>query len=51
MFRRIRHRLIEELGLDPSVNLQRMHQAVLADDPVLHARESSYSVSAYRRLG
>jgi DNA-binding SARP family transcriptional activator len=35
VFRRIRRQLVEELGLEPSAALQRLHQAILADDPQL----------------
>jgi DNA-binding SARP family transcriptional activator len=35
VYRRLRTRLIEELGVDPSPQLQRLHQAMLAVDPEL----------------
>ncbi|MEV0530012.1 AfsR/SARP family transcriptional regulator [Streptomyces sp. NPDC050439] len=35
VYRRLRHRLITELGVEPSPQLQRMHQAMLAVDPRL----------------
>ncbi|MGC4769698.1 BTAD domain-containing putative transcriptional regulator [Micromonospora sp. DT44] len=35
VFRRIRRQLVEELGLEPSAAVQRLHQAILADDPQL----------------
>ncbi|MEV7217419.1 AfsR/SARP family transcriptional regulator [Kitasatospora cineracea] len=35
VYRRLRHRLIEELGVEPSPQLQRMHQAMLVVDPLL----------------
>ncbi|MFI1098737.1 BTAD domain-containing putative transcriptional regulator [Streptomyces sp. NPDC020917] len=35
VYRRMRRRLIEELGVEPSPQLQRMHQAMLAVDPRL----------------
>jgi DNA-binding SARP family transcriptional activator len=35
VFRTIRGQLVEELGLEPSAHLQRLHQAILADDPEL----------------
>ena len=34
-YRRLRLRLIDELGVEPSPQLQRMHQAMLAVDPLL----------------
>nr|CAJ42325.1 SARP family regulator [Streptomyces steffisburgensis] len=34
-YRRLRDTMIEELGLEPSARLRRLHQAVLAGDPVL----------------
>ncbi|MFI9364416.1 BTAD domain-containing putative transcriptional regulator [Kitasatospora sp. NPDC053057] len=38
-FRALRRTLIDELGVEPSGRLQRLHQAVLAGDPALEARE------------
>ncbi|MEU0575377.1 AfsR/SARP family transcriptional regulator [Dermacoccus nishinomiyaensis] len=35
VYRRLRQRLIDELGVEPSPQLQRMHQAMLAVDPHL----------------
>ncbi|MER5934045.1 AfsR/SARP family transcriptional regulator [Streptomyces sp. NPDC002054] len=35
VYRRLRARLIEELGVEPSPQLQRLHQAMLAVDPAL----------------
>ncbi|MFI1098744.1 BTAD domain-containing putative transcriptional regulator [Streptomyces sp. NPDC020917] len=35
VYRRLRQRLIDELGVEPSPQLQRMHQAMLALDPRL----------------
>jgi SARP family transcriptional regulator, regulator of embCAB operon len=36
-FQRLRNSLIDELGVEPSVSLQRLHQAVLSRDPALDA--------------
>lgn len=45
VYRRLRMRLIDELGVEPSPQLQRMHQAILSVDPQLDvlsgARHSS----------
>lgn len=35
LYRKLRMRLIEELGVEPSPQMQRMHQAMLAVDPAL----------------
>ncbi|CAM5636105.1 AfsR/SARP family transcriptional regulator OS=Streptomyces rochei OX=1928 GN=G3I25_17220 PE=3 SV=1 [Streptomyces rochei] len=35
VYRRLRQRLIDELGVEPSPQLQRLHQAMLAVDPRL----------------
>ncbi|MFI5621698.1 BTAD domain-containing putative transcriptional regulator [Streptomyces sp. NPDC051567] len=35
VYRRLRHRLIEDLGVEPSPQLQRLHQAMLTVDPAL----------------
>jgi DNA-binding SARP family transcriptional activator len=35
VFRRLRARLIEDLGVEPSRQVQRLHQAMLAVDPAL----------------
>jgi DNA-binding SARP family transcriptional activator len=35
VYRRLRRRLIEELGVEPTPQLQRLHQAMLAVDPEL----------------
>ncbi|MFD3700129.1 BTAD domain-containing putative transcriptional regulator [Streptomyces sp. NPDC058646] len=35
VYRRVRHRLHAELGVEPSPQLQRLHQAMLAVDPLL----------------
>jgi DNA-binding SARP family transcriptional activator/DNA-binding beta-propeller fold protein YncE len=36
-YRQARHALIEELGIEPSESLQRLHQAILRHDPALEA--------------
>ncbi|MGY3520316.1 AfsR/SARP family transcriptional regulator [Micromonospora sp. PTRAS2] len=35
VFQRLRRTLVEELGLEPSVRLQRLHQFILSSDPML----------------
>jgi SARP family transcriptional regulator, regulator of embCAB operon len=35
VFRRLRERLVEQLGLDPSAKLARLHQAILASHSAL----------------
>lgn len=35
VYRRLRRRLVEDLGVEPSPQLQRLHQAILAVDPQL----------------
>ncbi|MGQ4390491.1 AfsR/SARP family transcriptional regulator, partial [Streptomyces sp. SAS_270] len=35
VYRRLRGRLIEELGVEPAPQLQRLHQAMLSVDPLL----------------
>ncbi|MBB4743330.1 DNA-binding SARP family transcriptional activator [Actinoplanes octamycinicus] len=37
VFRKLRGRLVEELGVEPSAALHRLHQGILADDPKLYA--------------
>lgn len=39
VFRRLRARLIDELSLEPSPRVQRLHQAILASDPLLEPAE------------
>ncbi|MEU9289910.1 AfsR/SARP family transcriptional regulator [Streptomyces sp. NPDC048275] len=51
VYRRLRMRLIEELGVEPSPQMQRLHQAVLAVDPQLDVlagprRGSTYDLFA-----
>jgi len=38
-YARLRHRLADELGLDPGAALQRLHTGMLRDDPELHRSE------------
>ncbi|RSM59804.1 hypothetical protein DMB66_26505 [Actinoplanes sp. ATCC 53533] len=38
VFRRFRLRLVDDLGVDPGPELQRLHQRILVDDPGLRAR-------------
>ncbi|AZQ74563.1 MULTISPECIES: AfsR/SARP family transcriptional regulator [Streptomyces] len=40
VYQALRRRLVEELGLEPSPRLRRLHQAVLAADPALDEREA-----------
>ncbi|MFJ8957953.1 BTAD domain-containing putative transcriptional regulator [Lentzea sp. NPDC102401] len=37
VFRRLRHRLADELGVDPGPDLLALHTAILRRDPVLHS--------------
>lgn len=39
VYQRVRGMLIEELGVDPSPHLQELHQAVLAQDELVRARQ------------
>ncbi|MEU9336274.1 AfsR/SARP family transcriptional regulator [Streptomyces sp. NPDC048290] len=39
-YQKLRDTMIEELGLEPSARLRRLHQAVLAGDPLLDALEA-----------
>lgn len=43
LFRRVRNRLRHELGVEPSLRLRHMHQAILAQDPKLVRRQSTLS--------
>ncbi|NED53815.1 hypothetical protein G3I24_23315 [Micromonospora aurantiaca] len=36
VFRSLRHRLGEELGVEPAKDLERLHRRILAQDPTLH---------------
>jgi DNA-binding SARP family transcriptional activator len=47
VYHRLRGRLVEELGLEPSTQLQRVHQAVLTADPSLDARPGERPAPAY----
>lgn len=44
VFQALREGLIEELGIEPSSRLQRLHQAVLGSDPALDAESSQRPV-------
>jgi SARP family transcriptional regulator, regulator of embCAB operon len=46
-YRRLRMRLIEELGVEPSPQLQRMHQAILSVDPQLDVLASGRHSSTF----
>lgn len=47
-YQELRSRFVEELGLEPSTQLQRLHQAVLAADPVLDMATGLALPSSYR---
>ena len=47
VFHRLRRRLIEELGVEPSPQLQRLHQAMLAVDPQLDIASSPRRTSTF----
>jgi SARP family transcriptional regulator, regulator of embCAB operon len=47
VYRRLRIRLIEELGVEPAPQLQRMHQAMLAVDPMLDVIAAPRHSSTY----
>ncbi|WP_406384936.1 BTAD domain-containing putative transcriptional regulator [Streptomyces sp. NBC_01618] len=40
-YRRMREQLVEELGIDPGLELRMAHQTVLADDTAFHLRRAS----------
>lgn len=40
-YQRIRHRLVDQLGTDPGRSLQRLHQRILAADPMLAVSATS----------
>ncbi|GHE90037.1 hypothetical protein GCM10018785_66270 [Streptomyces longispororuber] len=47
IYRRLRARLIDELGVEPSPQVQRLHQAMLAVDPQLDVLASSRRSSTF----
>ncbi|MFE0201159.1 BTAD domain-containing putative transcriptional regulator [[Kitasatospora] papulosa] len=47
IYRRLRERLIEELGLEPSPQLQRLHRAMLAVDPQLDVQAGPRRTSTF----
>ncbi|MEU7281398.1 AfsR/SARP family transcriptional regulator [Streptomyces sp. NPDC045431] len=47
VYRRLRERLIDELGLEPSPQLQRLHQAMLSVDPLLDVQAGPRRTSTY----
>ncbi|MEV8309136.1 AfsR/SARP family transcriptional regulator [Streptomyces flavidovirens] len=49
VYRRLRGRLIEELGVEPSPQLQRLHQAILAVDPALDVVSGPRRTSTFDR--
>lgn len=46
-YRRLRQRLIDELGVEPSPQLQRMHQAILTVDPRLDVIADPHHTPTY----
>ncbi|WP_327309937.1 AfsR/SARP family transcriptional regulator (plasmid) [Streptomyces sp. NBC_01298] len=49
VYRKLRERLVEELGVDPSPQLQRLHQAMLAVDPELQVAAGPRRGSTFDR--
>ncbi|MFD3937699.1 BTAD domain-containing putative transcriptional regulator [Streptomyces sp. NPDC058611] len=47
VYRRLRARLIEDLGVEPSPQLQRLHQAMLAVDPALDVQAGARRGSTF----
>ncbi|MFC8827319.1 BTAD domain-containing putative transcriptional regulator [Streptomyces sp. NPDC057137] len=47
IYRKLRVRLIEELGVEPSTRLQRLHQAVLTVDPLLEVAAGPKRTSTF----
>lgn len=45
VFQQLRRTLIDELGIEPSLRMQRLHQGVLAGDPALSLPGSSWEAS------
>ncbi|GFJ95907.1 SARP family transcriptional regulator [Phytohabitans rumicis] len=50
-YQRARKVLVDELGIEPSPELQRLHAAVLSDDPSLNGSPSARTALARVRLG
>ena len=48
-YRQARHDLIEELGIEPSESLQRLHQAILRHDPALELSAGIASPGGFAR--
>ncbi|WP_051869604.1 AfsR/SARP family transcriptional regulator [Streptomyces resistomycificus] len=48
-YQKLRDTMIEELGLEPSARLRRLHQAVLAGDPLLDSPEVADGLDFERR--
>ncbi|MEU5783373.1 AfsR/SARP family transcriptional regulator [Micromonospora lupini] len=46
LYTRLRGRLVDELGLEPTSQLQRLHQQILAGDPALHPSVPAARVSS-----
>jgi DNA-binding SARP family transcriptional activator len=51
IYRQLRQTLVEELGLEPSAELMRLHRAILADDPALDLSTSAQTISVARAPG
>jgi DNA-binding SARP family transcriptional activator/tetratricopeptide (TPR) repeat protein len=51
VYNEVRQRLAEEYGLDPSTDLQRLHQQVLRQDPALEPVQKPAARAAHRLTG
>ena len=48
VYRRARETLVEELGIEPSAELQQLHRAILDQDPALHAPADAHAAASER---